>query len=113
MKSGRATGSVSDNGKPADLYLTRTKALEQLSQLAHAPSVGMHEVPRESLGAHLNFQRRHDNEEARDSLDNQLARKALPYRCTITFIPIHIISTKNTPDLSMTSRSLRKHKTRT
>jgi histone deacetylase 1/2 len=42
--------------------------LEQLSALPHAPSVGLHEVPAESLGAHLGLPET-------DQLDEKLARK--------------------------------------
>jgi histone deacetylase 1/2 len=49
------------------------KALKQLSELQPAPSVGMHDVPRESVGQHLGFG--NDEEEGRDSLDASLARK--------------------------------------
>ncbi|KAF8181202.1 histone deacetylase RPD3 [Mycena galopus ATCC 62051] len=57
----------------------RERALEQLQQLrsAGAPSVGMHDVPRESVGAHLGLSsRRLDEEEARDELDERLAQHA-------------------------------------
>ncbi|KAJ7641085.1 histone deacetylase RPD3 [Roridomyces roridus] len=50
----------------------RQKALEQLSELAAAPSVGMHDVPRDSLGTHL--YRARDRGNARDPLDMQLAQ---------------------------------------
>ena len=51
----------------------RVLALQQLSELKCAPSVGMHDVPRESLGQHLGF--RKDEEEGRDELDEHLARR--------------------------------------
>jgi histone deacetylase 1/2 len=47
-------------------------ALKQLSELQPAPSVGLHEVPRESVGQHLGFS---VDEEAKDELDERLARK--------------------------------------
>ncbi|KAF8076909.1 hypothetical protein FPV67DRAFT_1445453 [Lyophyllum atratum] len=46
----------------------------QLQELAAAPSVGMHDVPRESIGQHLGF--RTDQVAAHDSLDIKLARHA-------------------------------------
>ena len=46
--------------------------LEQLQQLACAPSVLMQDVPRESIGRPLGFGR---DEEGRDELDDQLARQ--------------------------------------
>jgi histone deacetylase 1/2 len=49
-------------------------ALKQLSELQSAPSVGMHDVPRESVGQHLGFGK--DEEEGRDSLDTSLARES-------------------------------------
>ncbi|KAJ6462484.1 hypothetical protein C8R45DRAFT_1080607 [Mycena sanguinolenta] len=51
----------------------RERALEQLQQLRSAgvPSVGMHDVPRESVGEHLGLAAA---EEARDELDESLAR---------------------------------------
>ncbi|KAG6841214.1 hypothetical protein C0991_000660 [Blastosporella zonata] len=52
----------------------RTTALQQLQELPGAPSVGMHDVPRQSIGAHLGF--RHDQVERRDDLDIKLAQHA-------------------------------------
>lgn len=64
----------------------RTQALQQLSDLIPAPSVGMHDVPRESVGEHLGF----TNEEAPDELDRSLARKFIrPLR------PLHSYSRIN------------------
>lgn len=54
------------------LIFYRITALEQLQDLTHAPSVAMHDVPRESVGAHLGFGK--DEDEGRDELDEQLAR---------------------------------------
>jgi histone deacetylase 1/2 len=56
-------------------FMYRATALEQLQQLACAPSVPMQDVPRETLGQHLGFGR--DEEEGRDELDEQLARQYL------------------------------------
>ncbi|KAG6917569.1 hypothetical protein DXG01_002038 [Tephrocybe rancida] len=52
----------------------RTTALQQLQELAGAPSVGMHDVPRQSIGDHLGF--RNDEMERRDDLDIKLAQHA-------------------------------------
>lgn len=46
----------------------RTLALEQLSRLPHAPSVGLHDVPSESVGSHIGFK-------DYDELDERLARE--------------------------------------
>ena len=46
----------------------RTLALEQLSRLPHAPSVGLHDVPSESVGTHIGLK-------DYDELDERLARK--------------------------------------
>ena len=46
--------------------------MKQLSELQPAPSVGMHDVPRESVSRHLGFGR--DEEEGRDLLDASIAR---------------------------------------
>lgn len=59
----------------ADLVWYRAKALAQLAELPIAPSVGMHEVPRESVGQHLGFGK--DEEEGRDSLDASVARESI------------------------------------
>ena len=55
------------------IVLYRATALEQLQQLACAPSAPMQEVPRESISQHLGFGK--DEEEGRDELDEQLARQ--------------------------------------
>jgi len=55
------------------MFLCRATALEQLQELACAPSVPMQDVPRETVGQHLGFGR--DEEEGRDELDEQLARQ--------------------------------------
>ena len=46
----------------------RTLALEQLSRLPHAPSVGLHDVPSESVGTHIGLK-------DYDELDERLARE--------------------------------------
>ena len=61
------------NIKDGSLDVVRANALEQLQQLTCAPSVQMQDTPRESLHQHLGFG--HDEEEGRDELDEQLARK--------------------------------------
>ncbi|RDB19796.1 Histone deacetylase Rpd3 [Hypsizygus marmoreus] len=64
------------NVKDGSLEKVRITALEQLQELASkcAPSVGMHEVPREGIGEHLGFGK--DDEESRDELDERLAQHA-------------------------------------
>ena len=57
-----------------ELENDRITALEQLSQLPGAPSVGMHDVPRQGVGEHLGFGK--DDDLGRDELDDRLARKA-------------------------------------
>ncbi|KAG6879027.1 hypothetical protein C0992_005777, partial [Termitomyces sp. T32_za158] len=52
----------------------RTTALQQLQQLPGAPSVGMHDVPRQGIGEHLGF--RYDPAERQDNLDIKLAQHA-------------------------------------
>ncbi|KXN81843.1 putative histone deacetylase 1-B [Leucoagaricus sp. SymC.cos] len=60
------------NIKDGSLDRVRVTALEQLQDLIHAPSVQMHDVPRESLGNHLGFK----DEEGWDNLDERLAQHA-------------------------------------
>ncbi|KAJ6617415.1 histone deacetylase RPD3 [Mycena sp. CBHHK59/15] len=60
------------NVKDGSLKAVREKALKQLSDLAAAPSVGMHDVPRESVGTHLHLGL--DHGEARDELDVKLTQ---------------------------------------
>ncbi|KAF5387974.1 hypothetical protein D9615_000857 [Tricholomella constricta] len=67
-------GSLEKVRKQANTYMYRITALEQLQELISAPSVGMHDVPRDSIGEHLGFGR--DEEEGRDELDLQLAQRA-------------------------------------
>lgn len=51
------------------IYLCgRTLSLEQLSRLPHAPSVGLHDVPSESVGTHIGLK-------DYDELDERLARE--------------------------------------
>lgn len=53
--------------------------MRQLHELQPVPSVGMHDVPRESVGQHLGFGL--DEENGRDSLDASVARELniMPY----------------------------------
>ena len=53
---------------------SREASLQQLSELQAAPSVGLHEVPRESVGQHLGLMT-DDETLSRDELDEKLARK--------------------------------------
>ena len=62
-------------GNGTELENDRITALEQLSQLPGTPSVGMHDVPRQSVGEHLGFGK--DDDLGRDELDDRLARKSL------------------------------------
>ncbi|KAJ7138165.1 hypothetical protein C8R44DRAFT_661231 [Mycena epipterygia] len=66
------------NMRDGTLDKVRERALEQLQQLGSkgAPSVGMHDVPRESVGEHLGLRSRRDDEDARDELDSSLAQHA-------------------------------------
>lgn len=64
------------NVKDGSLDKVRFNALHQLAQLPCAPSVGMHDVPRESLGKHLGLEVEEEREDAgMDDLDRRLARK--------------------------------------
>ena len=64
------------NVKDGSLDKVRFNALHQLAQLPCAPSVAMHDVPRETLGKHLGLEVEEDREESgRDDLDRRLARK--------------------------------------
>ena len=55
-----------------DFFNFRELALQQLQELNCAPSVPLQDVPRESLRQHLGFGK--DDEEARDEIDERLAR---------------------------------------
>lgn len=55
--------------------------MQHLSELQPAPSVGMHEVPRESLSEHLGFEKANGQDKT-DELDEQLAREYSQYLCT-------------------------------
>jgi histone deacetylase 1/2 len=67
------------NVKDGSLDKVRFNALHQLAQLlpCAAPSVGMHDVPRENLGKHLGLEVEEDRIEdgAMDDLDRRLARE--------------------------------------
>jgi histone deacetylase 1/2 len=52
---------------------SREKALSQLAELQHAPSVGMHDVPRQSVSEHLGLNA--EDIEAHDELDEHIARR--------------------------------------
>ncbi|KAF9255973.1 histone deacetylase RPD3 [Marasmius fiardii PR-910] len=62
------------NVKDGSLDKVRAIALEQLRELEGAPSVGIHDTPRESLATHLGFGK--DDNEKRDELDERLAQHA-------------------------------------
>ncbi len=57
---------------PAHSSYRRTNVLEQISRLPCAPSVGMHDVPREDVGTHLGMVFDDDDMDIRDDLDRQL-----------------------------------------
>ena len=64
------------NIKDGSLDKVRFNALHQLAQLRCAPSVEMHDVPRDSLGKHLGLEVEVEREDgAMDDLDRRLARK--------------------------------------
>ncbi|TCD60058.1 Histone deacetylase 6 [Steccherinum ochraceum] len=60
------------NVKEKSLDKVREAALRQLSELKPAPSVGMHDVPFETVGDHLGF--RHKESKKIDDLDERLAQ---------------------------------------
>jgi histone deacetylase 1/2 len=59
--------------------------LEQLSKLQPAPSVGLHDVPRESIGEHLGFWAERaemaGDRKGGDDLDKRLAREWINSFC--------------------------------
>ncbi|KAH7922563.1 histone deacetylase [Leucogyrophana mollusca] len=68
------------NVKDGSLDKVRATALQQLSQIPCAPSVGMHDVPRQSVGQHLGFEQADgeegDEDGVADDLDRRLAQHA-------------------------------------
>lgn len=78
--------------------------MKQLKELQPAPSVGMHDVPRQSVGEHLGFG--YDQEEGRDSLDASVARKFRENTCVASSI-LHFAFNKNTLDSFTTCKKLR------
>ncbi|KAK0433697.1 hypothetical protein EV421DRAFT_1909892 [Armillaria borealis] len=68
------TSNMEDmNVKDGSLEQVRINALEHLRELNGVPSVGMHDVPKESLLEHLGFGKESDTQ---DKLDERLARKS-------------------------------------
>jgi histone deacetylase 1/2 len=66
------------NVRDGSLDKVRLTALQQLAQLPCAPSVGMQEVPKESLGRHLGLEAAEeeaDDDGSTDDLDRRLARE--------------------------------------
>lgn len=61
------------NVRDGSLQQVRETILKQLSELQPAPSVGMHEVPGESLGEHLGLDK-DDEDDQMDELDEHLAQ---------------------------------------
>jgi len=62
------------NLKDGSLDSVRTSVLKQLSELQPAPSVGLQDVPKQSVGEHLGVSR--DDEQDVDELDEKLAQHA-------------------------------------
>ncbi|TEB32285.1 histone deacetylase RPD3 [Coprinellus micaceus] len=62
--------------RTGSLDKVRITALEQLRELIPAPSVQMHDAPREPLGKHLGFTYGKDDGKSRDELDSRLAQHA-------------------------------------
>lgn len=54
----------------------REQVIKRLEMLPFAPSVGMHEVPRQSLGEHLGFVPPKMDEKDEDELDEKLGRES-------------------------------------
>ena len=79
----------------------RETALQQLQELACAPSVPLQDVPSESLRQHLGFGR--DDEEARDEIDERLARKI---NRPLSHLLIIELKFQNTPDMCLTSKMI-------
>ncbi|KAK0432587.1 histone deacetylase complex, catalytic component RPD3, partial [Armillaria borealis] len=61
--------------KDGSLEEVRVNALEHVRELNNAPSVDMHDTPKESLLEHLGFGKESDTQ---DKLDERLARKSPP-----------------------------------
>lgn len=67
--------NMDDHNNEAYLQTIRKSVMEQLRNLNAAPSVGIHDVPRESLGSHLRLgPDENEDLEAYDELDERLAR---------------------------------------
>lgn len=66
------------NVKDGSLDKVRYNALQQLSEIPCAPSVGMHDVPRESVGKHLGLEvdAGRDEDGVMDDLDRRLTQHA-------------------------------------
>ncbi|KAF9812747.1 hypothetical protein IEO21_05997 [Rhodonia placenta] len=62
------------NMRDGSLEAVKTSVLKALCELPHAPSVGLHEVPRDPIGVHLGLTRAEEEEDETDELDRQLAR---------------------------------------
>ncbi|KAK0483276.1 histone deacetylase [Armillaria novae-zelandiae] len=72
-----ATHNAEDeNLKDNYLAEVRSNVLEQISRLPCAPSVGMHDVPREDVGTHLGMVFDDDDMDIQDDLDRQLYEHA-------------------------------------
>ncbi|KAF9257791.1 histone deacetylase [Marasmius fiardii PR-910] len=88
------------NVKDGYLDNIRTAALQQLSELPCAPSVGMHHVPSESIGNHTGlYLNESDDDEPLDELDHKLAQHArYTYKLQAQYDPSDSSSSANTSD---------------
>ncbi|KAH7906117.1 hypothetical protein BJ138DRAFT_1072084 [Hygrophoropsis aurantiaca] len=64
------------NVRDGSLDKVRRTALQQLAQIGGPPSVGMHDVPRQSVGRHLGLGDQDEEGDQADELDRKLAQHA-------------------------------------
>lgn len=86
---------MNNGGQSLDqLNIIKEKALHQLSELGHAPSVQMQDVPRQGLAEHLGL----TPQEETDDLDVTLARMWTPamYLCVLLTLPQNTCATSMT-----------------
>ncbi|KIY50746.1 histone deacetylase complex, catalytic component RPD3 [Fistulina hepatica ATCC 64428] len=72
-----ATNADDMNIRDGSIRKVKEEVLENLQHMQHAPSVGMHDVPSESVGEHLGLEYQAAKNDSRDSLDEDLASKLL------------------------------------
>ncbi|KAK0477696.1 hypothetical protein IW261DRAFT_1594485 [Armillaria novae-zelandiae] len=86
------------NVKDGSLEQVRINALEHLRELNSAPSVGMHDVPKENLLKHLGFGKESDTQ---DKLDERLAHKSpvFPANRELTATPRTLMQVKLVQEL--------------